>query len=364
MTQTSFVESCAKTASGSAAAVARRSRGRPKARQLLKLLGDRKKILITTHAHPDPDALASCVALCALFRQKLPAGVELNISFKGGTGGGVNEQFAKVTDLQALPWDDAALPNFDAIILLDTQPAFGNNPLPAGVTPLVVIDHHRAGRTKPKCGFCDIRPDVGAVSSIVFSYYMELEVKITPEMAATLLFAIESDLAGAAGTPGELDNLALSNLTLIADTRKLYRMRYLDLPKDYFASYAQGMSNAGVLRQRAGQPPRRHTVARATRRHRRLPAPLRPGEMGAGEWRDRVDDDPVAAHLPGRKNVRRDPDGPTGPRPWARAAATIPRPAAGSGSRKTRPRKSNACERSSCGVTSAIWGSRVPGRSG
>jgi hypothetical protein len=59
-----------------------------------------------------------------------------------------------------------------------------------------------------------------------------------------MLYAIETDLAGAAGTPGELDNLALSNLTLIADTRKLYRMRYLDLPKDFFASFAQGMSNA------------------------------------------------------------------------------------------------------------------------
>jgi nanoRNase/pAp phosphatase (c-di-AMP/oligoRNAs hydrolase) len=128
---------------------------------------------------------------------------------------------------------------------MDTQPGFGNSPLPAGLMPLVVIDHHRAGRVKkPKCAFCDIRPDVGAVSSIVFSYFMELETKITPELGATLLFAIESDLAGAAGQPGELDNIALSNLTLIADTRKLYRMRYLDLPQNFFISYAQALNNA------------------------------------------------------------------------------------------------------------------------
>ena len=43
---------------------------------------------------------------------------------------------------------------------------------------------------------------------------MELEVAIKPDLAATLLYAIESDLAGAAGTPGELDNIALSSLTL------------------------------------------------------------------------------------------------------------------------------------------------------
>src|SRR5918993_5863859 len=145
MTQTSFVESCAKTVTGSAAAVARRSRGRPKARQLLKILAGMKKILVTTHEHPDPDALASCVAMCALLQQKMP-GADVRVSFKGGIGGGLNEAFANLTDLRPLPWDDAALLTVDAIVLMDTQPGFGNSPLPPTVSPLVVIDHHRAGR--------------------------------------------------------------------------------------------------------------------------------------------------------------------------------------------------------------------------
>jgi nanoRNase/pAp phosphatase (c-di-AMP/oligoRNAs hydrolase) len=99
--------------------------------------------------------------------------------------------------------------------------------------------------------FCDIRPEVGASASIVFSYFMELEVPIRPDLAATLLFAIETDLAGAAGTPGELDNIALSSLTLLADPRKLYQMRYVDLPQSYFRAYAEAIMNAvfqdGVL---------------------------------------------------------------------------------------------------------------------
>jgi len=241
---TAFVESCAKTATGSAEAVARRSRGRPKARQLLRLLDGKKKIVITTHSHPDPDALASCLALQTLLKQKLPGETEVEMAFKGGIGGGLNEAFAKLTELAPMTWDDAALTSWDAIILMDTQPGFANNPLPPEVMPHVVIDHHRGGRRLPKCQFCDIRPEVGAVSSIVFSYFMELEAKITPELGATLLFAIESDLAGAAGQPGELDNIALSSLTLIADTRKLYKMRYLDLPQNFFVSYYQGLSNA------------------------------------------------------------------------------------------------------------------------
>jgi nanoRNase/pAp phosphatase (c-di-AMP/oligoRNAs hydrolase) len=243
---TAFVESCARTVTGSASALARRSRGTPKPRQLLRLLQDKKRILITTHSYPDPDALASCLALQHLLSVRLAGNPEIKISFKGDFGGGLNEAFAKYTELQPIPWDPATLTTaWDAVVLVDTQPAFANNPLPGDFVPTAIIDHHRGGgRKRPKCGFCDIRPDVGAVASIIFSYFMELEQKIAPDLAATLLFAIETDLAGAAGTPGELDNIALSSLTLMADTRKLYKMRYLDLPQNYFVSTFQGLSNA------------------------------------------------------------------------------------------------------------------------
>ena len=52
---------------------------------------------------------------------------------------------------------------------------------------------------------------------------MEQQAVIPKDVAALMLYGIESDLAGAAGQPGDLDNLALSTLTLIADTNKLFR---------------------------------------------------------------------------------------------------------------------------------------------
>ena len=241
---TSFVESCTRTVTGSAAALERRSRGRPRAKQLLRLLAGKKRILITTHEHPDPDAMASCLGLATLLSRAM-SGADVKVSLKGRVGGGLNETFAKLIDLQWLPWDDAAVAQYDAVILLDTQPAFANSPLPPGASPLVVIDHHRTGSgRKPRCQFCEVRPDVGATGSIIFSYFMELEQPISPDLAATMLYAIESDLAGAAGQPGELDNIALSSLTLLADTRKLYKMRYVDLPQSVYVAYANGMNNA------------------------------------------------------------------------------------------------------------------------
>ncbi len=243
-----FVESCVQTVTGPATAAERRARKRPRAVQLLKTLAGKTNILLTAHQHPDPDALASCLALCVLLTAKLPE-AKVSMSVKGRMNSGINDQFIKNSNLSLLPWDDAKLVEYDAIVLLDVQPQFAYSPLPAGVTPTAVIDHHRSpGRKKPSagCTFCDIRTDVGATASIVFSYFMELEVPINPSLGATLLYAIESDLAGAAGTPGELDNLALSTLTLLADTRKLYQMRYTALPQPYYAAFFAGIGNAHV----------------------------------------------------------------------------------------------------------------------
>jgi nanoRNase/pAp phosphatase (c-di-AMP/oligoRNAs hydrolase) len=245
---TAFVESCVETIAGSASAVAREARGKPRARQMLRALAGKKNILVTAHLHPDPDALASCLALMTLLKLKLPAAT-VSVSIKGNVGGGLNSTFAKLMALPLVPWDDATLAQYDAVVLVDTQPPFANSPLPGGLSPTAVIDHHRSRGRRPKCAFCDIRPEVGASASIIFSYFMELEAPITPDLGATLLYAIEADLAGAAGTPGELDNVALSSLTLIADTRKLYKMRYVDLPQSYYIAYAHGLANAMVYDQ-------------------------------------------------------------------------------------------------------------------
>lgn len=244
---TSFVESCIDAVTGSAQKVERRSRGRPKAKRLIRLLANRKRILVTTHLHPDPDALASTQAMAHLLRAKLPS-ARVDMAIKGMIAGGINEAFARHSDLELSAWPVTAsqMADYDAVLLLDCQPPFSYNPLPEGTEVDAVIDHHRSRGRKPHCKFCDIRTDVGATSSIVFSYFMELEVPIPPLLAASLLYAIESDLAGAAGTPGELDNIALAGLTLMADAKTLYKMRYVKLSQSYYSVFAEGISCAVI----------------------------------------------------------------------------------------------------------------------
>ncbi|MGA2229949.1 MAG: DHH family phosphoesterase [Tepidisphaeraceae bacterium] len=240
---TAFVESCVETAAGSALAAERGSRKFPKVRKLLRALASKRRVLVTTHQHPDPDGLASALGMRALLSQKLPQ-TEFNLSVKGHVGGGINEAFVRYAKLNLTPWNEESLSQYDAIVLLDTQPTFAYSPLPQGVDALAVIDHHHAKGRRLHYPYTDIRSDVGATSSIVFSYFMETETPISRHLAATLLYGIETDLAGAAGTPTELDNIALSSLTLLADTRLLYQMRYVDLPQSYYVAYAQGLATA------------------------------------------------------------------------------------------------------------------------
>jgi nanoRNase/pAp phosphatase (c-di-AMP/oligoRNAs hydrolase) len=193
--------------------------------------------------HPDPDALGAAAGMQHLLRRRLPE-AKVTMSVRGQVGGGVNDAFARYAKLDLGDWPPGDLSDFDGIVLLDVQPQFPTNPLPEGRVPTAVIDHHRSRKRNPDGPFVDIRPDVGATASIVFSYFAELGEEVPPELAAVLLYAIESDLAGAAGTPSDLDTLALSNLTLLADTKRLYQMRNVSLPQSYFAGYAAALANA------------------------------------------------------------------------------------------------------------------------
>lgn len=240
---TTFVNACLSTMSDSAAKVDRRERTRPSAARMIKALSSKTNVLITTHLHPDPDALASCLGILVLLKASLKH-VKFTVRLKGQIGGGINSAFTRIIHLDYEPWDDETMHQFDAIVLLDTQPAFSNSPLPPGVMPTAVLDHHRGRGRRAVCAHSDIRINVGATASIVFSYFMEQHVAIPADLAATLLYAIESDLAGAAGQQGGLDTIAISSLTLLADTRRLYQMRYVDLPQSYYGNFAEVIRDA------------------------------------------------------------------------------------------------------------------------
>jgi nanoRNase/pAp phosphatase (c-di-AMP/oligoRNAs hydrolase) len=234
------------TSDAVSAAILRRRPSRAKGaavRRLLASLAGKQQILITTHMYPDPDALASSKAVLALLRAKCPE-AHVTMSIKGELTGGINEGFARLSDFELDPWDDASLSRFDAIVLLDCQPSFAYSPLPEGTPVTAVIDHHRIRGRKPTAPFVDIRSDIGAASTIAHEYMIDAGVEIAPGLAASLLYAIESDITGVAGTPNELDTFAVAQLMVLADARKLHQMRHAPLPAAFFTTLHHAIANA------------------------------------------------------------------------------------------------------------------------
>lgn len=238
---TSFVDSCLDTMSNTAQEVQKKVR--PRAAKMLRALNGKNNILITTHVHPDPDAAGSCLGVKRLLENALP-NAKTVIRLKGQSDAPRLTGYIQTAQIPFEPWSDDDLNTFDAIVLLDTQTSFGVNPLPAGVHPTALIDHHRGRGRRTRLAFSDVRTDVGATASIVFSYFMELQQTIDPTLAAALLYAIECDIAGAAGQQSQLDTVAISSLNLIADVRKLWQMRYVDVPASYYVAFARSIENA------------------------------------------------------------------------------------------------------------------------
>ena len=240
---TAFVDAAVAALTDSAAKAERHQPVRPRLSKLLKALAGRSKIIVTSHLHPDPDALGSAQSMAVLLAALLPD-AKVRVCLRGQVGGGLNAGFTRVSGLDYECWDDQAIDENEAIVLVDTQPGFANSPLPPGVLPTVIVDHHRGRGRKAKVAFADIRIDVGATASILFSYFLEAKIAISPALAATMLYAIESDLSGIAGTQGGLDTIAISSLVLLADTKRLYQMRYVDLPPTYYAAFAETVQHA------------------------------------------------------------------------------------------------------------------------
>ena len=210
---------------------------------------DKKNILITTHEHPDPDALASAVGLCTLLQHR-PEGREGHRLDQGP------DQRRRQRGVRPRGRPQARAVGRSGPAATTTRSCSSTRSRCSRSAPCRRASSRSASSTttaasaarSSTCPFCDVRPTSARPRRSSSATSWSWRSPISPALGATLLYAIESDLAGAAGQPGELDNIALSSLTLIADPRKLYQMRYVDLPQSYLRRLRAGAGQRGLRR--------------------------------------------------------------------------------------------------------------------
>lgn len=146
-----------------------------------------RSIYIIIYSNPDPDALASALALKKILQTQKR---EVNIGYTGAIGRPENASMIRQLRIPASPVSESKAAQSDIIALVDSQPQFFTDfSLPRCD---IVIDHHPVPDRIP-ARFADIRPYYQSTSSIMTEYLRAAGVRLTRGLASALFYGIKTD---------------------------------------------------------------------------------------------------------------------------------------------------------------------------
>lgn len=208
---------------------------RLKLEELLKVARGKRRGLVMTHDNPDPDSIASAVALAHLLERK--AGMDARVGYGGIIGRAENIALVKVLKLPIIPVSQVVFSEYDFLALVDTQPSVGNHALPARYLADAVLDHHPLRPDTAATPFADVGGDFGATSTMVVEYLRAAKLEPSVEVATALFYGIKTDSRDLGRQTTDADIDAYLWLFPRVDKPQLGRIEHPDLPPQYFRLY-------------------------------------------------------------------------------------------------------------------------------
>lgn len=200
--------------------------------RLFEAVGSANSVLILPHNDPDPDAIASALALRHLLAEKV--GVKGHITYRGIVGRAENKALVRYLGRPLRRLVGADLRQSVPIALIDTQPGAGNNALPPQSTAAIVFDHHPWREATAAVGFADVRPDLGATSTILTEYLQAAEIEPAPPLATALFYGVKTDTMGLSRAASPADVAAYFYLQSRIDVEALVEIERAQVPGEYF----------------------------------------------------------------------------------------------------------------------------------
>lgn len=165
--------------------------GDPRMAELREALREHPRLLLTSHAHPDGDAIGSVLALSAVLDQ---LGHQTAIVLADS----VPSIYRNLPGVERIHIEARvdAVPGFEtaACLLLECDSTARSGLTGFGTRILFNIDHHLSGRHFAEVNWID--PDACAVAAMVFHLALDAGAEITPEIATCLYTAILFDTGG------------------------------------------------------------------------------------------------------------------------------------------------------------------------
>ncbi len=160
---------------------------RPLLQRLYQLFSHEDHLLILIDA--DPDSIAGALALKRLLWRRVAGCVISNIR---PITRPQNERMVRYLNISLTPLDQIIIEGFNRKALVDSQPS--HHELFAEHKYDVIIDHHpRHFETRAR--LLDIRPEYGAISSIMTEYLRAAGIKPSLKLATALYYGIKTDTA-------------------------------------------------------------------------------------------------------------------------------------------------------------------------
>jgi nanoRNase/pAp phosphatase (c-di-AMP/oligoRNAs hydrolase) len=199
-----------------------------------------ERLLIMMQDDPDPDAIASALALRTLLgRTKASA----PIATFGAVTRPENRAMTQILEIEVEEIQARAIDDYDMIAMVDVQPSFFEERF-ASVD--LVIDHHPE-ETPVRAHIKDVRPSCGATSTIMTEYLRAAEVKITQKLATALLYGIKSDTLHLERGGTRADMEAFAHLYVLANHSALRRIERPEVPDAALDVLAQGIARRQVV---------------------------------------------------------------------------------------------------------------------
>ncbi len=236
-------------------------------RQLNHVLRGIERLAVVTHDNPDPDAIASAVALGRIAES---VGCEVDVCYFGDITHQENRAFVNLLEFELTNLEPGeVLDTYDGIALVDHSRPGVNDGLPEGLQVDVVIDHHPP-RAPVEARFVDLRSDVGATSTLLVDYLEYFGMELTEDVATGLLFGIRVDTKEFTREVAPADFEAAGTLIPHADLGMLERIETPSVSADTFEVIATAIGNrrreGSVLLSCVGRINQRDALAQAADR--------------------------------------------------------------------------------------------------
>jgi len=198
------------------------------------------QLAVVAHDNPDPDAIASAVALADIAEF---FGVDAEACYYGSISHQENKAMVNLLDLELRNLEpDESLEEFSAFALVDHSRPGVNDGLPESLCVDIVIDHHPPRGPVPGA-FVDLREHAGATSTILTEYIERLPLEFDPATATALLYGIHVDTNDFTREVSPVDFQAASVLWKHADSTVLEQIEQPTVDGETLETIARGIKS-------------------------------------------------------------------------------------------------------------------------